>query len=110
MTAEQGGQELVIPDAIRTLLERRAQYMEWLAKLHDLGGKYRPEVAKRVRADYRERLTGVEDELHGHKEELEASLAQRRGRLSEFFHESPLVGIEIDLVRDESAVRKEIEL
>ena len=70
MTAEHEGLNLVIPDAIRTLLERRAQYMEWLAKLDDLGGKYRPEVAKRVRADYRARLTGVEDELHGHKEEL----------------------------------------
>ncbi len=84
MTAEQGGQDLVIPDAIRTLLERRAQYMEWLAKLDDLGGKYRPEVAKRVRADYRDRLTGVEDELHGHREELEASLSQRQGQLAGF--------------------------
>ncbi len=84
MTAEQGGQDLVIPDAIRTLLERRAQYMEWLAKLDDLGGKYRPEVAKRVRADYRDRLTGVEDELHGHREELETSLSQRQGQLAGF--------------------------
>ena len=84
MTAEQGGQDLVIPDAIRTLLERRAQYMEWLAKLDDLGGNYRPEVAKRVRADYRDRLTGVEDELHGHREELEASLSQRKGQLGQF--------------------------
>ena len=74
----------MIPDAIRTLLERRAQYMEWLAKLDDLGGKYRPEVAKRVRADYRDRLTGVEDELHGHREELEASLSQRQGQLAGF--------------------------
>ncbi len=84
MTAEQGGQDLVIPDAIRTLLERRAQYMEWLTKLDDLGGKYRPEVAKRVRGDYRDRLTGVEDELHGHREELEASLSQRQGQLAGF--------------------------
>ena len=84
MTAEQGGQDLVIPDAIRTLLERRAQYMEWLTKLDDLGGKYRPEVAKRVRADYRDRLTGVEAELHGHREELEASLSQRQGQLAGF--------------------------
>ena len=84
MTAEQGGQDLVIPDAIRTLLERRAQYMEWLTKLDDLGGKYRPEVAKRVRGDYRDRLTGVEDELHGHREELEASLSQRQGQLEGF--------------------------
>jgi hypothetical protein len=96
MTAEQEGQDLVIPDAIRTLLERRAQYMEWLAKLHDLGGKYRPEVAKRVRADYRNRLTGVEDELHGHKEELEASLAQRKGKLAEFEQHHDLCAAELE--------------
>ena len=96
MTTEQGGQDLVIPDAIRTLLERRAQYMEWLAKLDDLGGKYRPEVAKRVRADYRTRLTGVEDELHGHKEELEASLRQRKQQLSEFMQRHEVCAAELE--------------
>ena len=96
MTAEQGGQDLVIPDAIRTLLERRAQYMEWLAKLDDLGGKYRPEVAKRVRADYRTRLTGVEDELHGHKEELESSLWQRKQQLSEFMQRHEVCAAELE--------------
>ena len=96
MTAEQGGQDLVIPDAIRTLLERRAQYMEWLAKLDDLGGKYRPEVAKRVRADYRGRLTGVEDELHGHKEELESTLYQRKQQLSEFKQRHEICAAELE--------------
>lgn len=96
MTAEQGGQDLVIPDAIRTLLERRAQYMEWLAKLDDLGGKYRPEVAKRVRADYRDRLTGVEDELHGHREELEASLSQRQGQLAGFEQRHDVCAAELE--------------
>lgn len=96
MTAEQGGQDLVIPDAIRTLLERRAQYMEWLAKLDDLGGKYRPAVAKRVRADYRDRLTGVEDELHGHKEEIETSLSQRKGQLSAFEERHDVCAAELE--------------
>lgn len=96
MTAEQGGQDLVIPDAIRTLLERRAQYMEWLAKLDDLGGKYRPAVAKRVRADYRDRLTGVEDELHGHKEEIESSLSQRKGQLSAFEERHDVCAAELE--------------
>ena len=96
MTAQQGGQDLVIPDAIRTLLVRRAQYMEWLAKLDDLGGKYRPEVAKRVRADYRTRLTGVEDELHGHKEELESSLWQRKQQLSEFMQRHEVCAAELE--------------
>jgi hypothetical protein len=96
MNAEQGGQDLVIPDAIRTLLERRAQYMEWLAKLDDLGGKYRPAVAKRVRADYRDRLTGVEDELHGHKEEIETSLSQRKGQLSAFEERHDVCATELE--------------
>ena len=96
MNAEQGGQDLVIPDAIRTLLERRAQYMEWLAKLDDLGGKYRPAVAKRVRADYRDRLTGVEDELHGHKEEIETSLSQRKGQLSAFEERHDVCAAELE--------------
>jgi hypothetical protein len=96
MTAEQGGQNLVIPDAIRMLLERRAQYMEWLTKLDDLGGRYRPEVAKRVRADYRDRLTGVEDELHGHREELESSLSQRKKQLSEFEQRHEICAAELE--------------
>jgi antitoxin Phd len=33
-----------------------------------------------------------------------------RGKLSDFFRESPLVGIEMDLSRDKSAARKDIEL
>jgi hypothetical protein len=96
MTAEHEGLNLVIPDAIRTLLERRAQYMEWLAKLDDLGGKYRPEVAKRVRADYRARLTGVEDELHGHKEELESSLFRRKQQLSELEQRHDVCAAELE--------------
>jgi hypothetical protein len=96
MTDEQGGQDLVIPDAIRTLLERRAQYMEWLAKLDDLGGKYRPAVAKRVRADYRDRLTGVENELHGHKEELESSLSHRKHQLAEFEQRHDVCAAELE--------------
>jgi len=96
MTAEQGGQDLVIPDAIRTLLEQRARYMEWLAKLDDLGGNYRPAVAKRVRADYSDRLTGVEDELHGHKEEIETSLSQRKGQLSAFEQRHDVCAAELE--------------
>jgi len=73
----------VIPEAIRSLLEQRAQYLEWLAKLDDLGGQYRPEVARRVRGDYQDRLMGVEDELHGHQAEPESSLTERQSRLGE---------------------------
>jgi prevent-host-death family protein len=33
-----------------------------------------------------------------------------RGSLSAFFRDSPLVGVDLDLVRDKSKVREEIEL
>lgn len=82
MTAEQGTQDFVIPDAIRTLLEQRTRYMEWLSKLDGLDGDFRPEVADRVRQDYRDRLTGVEAQLLGHREELETTLASRREQLA----------------------------
>jgi hypothetical protein len=73
----------VIPDAIRDLLEQRARFHDWLEKLDDLGGKYRPDVADRVREDYRSRLRSVEKELHGHRSELEGSLEEHRGRLED---------------------------
>ncbi len=73
----------MIPDVIRDLLEQRSRYQEWLEKLDDVGGKYRPEVADRVREDYRSRLRSVEKELHAHRSELETSLEEHRGRLEE---------------------------
>lgn len=33
-----------------------------------------------------------------------------RGRLSDFFRESPLVGIDLDLARDKSDAREDVEL
>jgi hypothetical protein len=83
MNAELEGDGQVIPDAIRDLLEQRARYHDWLQKLEDVGGKYRPEVADRVRTDYRARLSSVEKELHGHRSVLEGSLEEHGGRLDE---------------------------
>jgi hypothetical protein len=83
MNAEREGDDQVIPDAIRDLLEQRARYHDWLEKLDDVGGKYRAEVADRVREDYRSRLGSVEKELHDHRSELEGSLEEHRGRLAE---------------------------
>ncbi len=33
-----------------------------------------------------------------------------RGRLSDFFRESPLMGVDLDLSRDKSAAREDVEL
>lgn len=73
----------VIPDAIRDLLEKRATFLEWLTRLDDLGGEFRPEVAHKVRADYAGRLSAVEGELEGHRAELETALADRTARVDE---------------------------
>jgi hypothetical protein len=98
MNAEQEGRGMVIPEAIRSLLEQRAQYMAWLARLDDLGGQYRHEVASRVRADYSDRLTGVEDQLLGHRAELESSLSERQSRLAELEERHELCAAELEEV------------
>lgn len=73
----------VVPEAVRQLLEQRSTYREWLARLDEVGGKYRSEVAERVRVDYEARLDGVGEELAEHRHELAASLERRRARLDE---------------------------
>jgi hypothetical protein len=60
---------------IESLLQQRAQYEQWLARLDSAGDKAPPAVRARVRGDYESRLRGVIDELRGHaatiSEELE---------------------------------------
>jgi hypothetical protein len=60
---------------IEALLQQRAQYEQWLARLDSAGDKAPPAVRARVRGDYESRLRGVIDELRGHaatiSEELE---------------------------------------
>jgi hypothetical protein len=50
---------------IEELLEQRAQYEEWLAKLDASGDKAPPAVRQRVRGDYEARLQGVMEQLRG---------------------------------------------
>jgi hypothetical protein len=71
-----------IPEQISQLLERRSTFRGWLDQLESRAGDVRPEVYERVRSDYRERLSMVEDELAGHRESLERSLAECRERVS----------------------------
>lgn len=73
----------VVPEAVRQLLEQRSTYREWLSRLDEVGGKYRSEVAERVRVDYEARLEGVGEELAEHRHELVSSLERRRDRLDE---------------------------
>jgi len=71
-----------IPEEITELLEKKSTFREWLDRLEGRGEEVRPEVYERVRGDYLERLSGVEAELTGHREELESSLARCRERVA----------------------------
>jgi hypothetical protein len=60
---------------IEALLQQRAQFEQWLARLDSAGDKAPPAVRARVRGDYESRLRAVIEELRGHaatiSEELE---------------------------------------
>lgn len=83
MSAKPDRKSSVVPEGIRSLLEQRTTYQEWLGRLGEVGAQYRSEVAERVRTDYEARLADVARDLEGHRSELETSLDQRRGRLNE---------------------------
>lgn len=53
-------------DSIEALLEQRAQFEQWLAKLDSTADKAPQAVRQKVRADYEVRLRGVIERLRGH--------------------------------------------
>jgi hypothetical protein len=53
-------------NSIEALLEQRAQFEVWLAKLDSAADKAPPAVRQKVRADYEVRLRGVIDRLRSH--------------------------------------------
>ncbi|HEU4473550.1 MAG TPA: zinc finger Ran-binding domain-containing protein [Gemmatimonadales bacterium] len=53
-------------NSIEALLEQRAQFEQWLAKLDATADKAPPAVRQKVRADYQARLQGVIERLRGH--------------------------------------------
>lgn len=72
---------------IEALLQRRAQYEQWLARLDAAGDKAPPAVRQRVRADYEARLKGVIDELRGHAATITEELERHRGTQAELDRE-----------------------
>ncbi|MGI9040098.1 MAG: hypothetical protein ACR2HK_03165 [Gemmatimonadales bacterium] len=66
---------------IESLLEQRALYEQWLAKLDAAANKAPPTVRMKVRGDYEARLHGVIEQLRGHgatiTEELERHQASQ---------------------------------
>ena len=53
-------------NSIEALLEQRAQFEQWLAKLDSAANKAPQAVRQKVRADYEVRLRGVIERLRGH--------------------------------------------
>jgi hypothetical protein len=65
-------------DSIEALLQQRAQYEQWLARLDSAGDKAPPAVRAKVRGDYEARLRGVIDELRGHAATIAAELDRHK--------------------------------
>ena len=63
---------------IEQLLEERARFEQWLVKLDEAGNTAPEPVRQRVRADYRQRLEGVLDQLRSHSSTITADLERHR--------------------------------
>ena len=63
---------------IEGLLQQRAQYEQWLARLDAAGDKAPPSVRERVRGDYDARLKGVIEQLRGHSTTISEELERHR--------------------------------
>jgi hypothetical protein len=63
---------------IEGLLQQRAQYEQWLARLDAAGDKAPPSVRDRVRGDYEARLKGVIEQLRGHSATISEELERHR--------------------------------
>jgi outer membrane biosynthesis protein TonB len=63
---------------IEGLLQQRAQYEQWLARLDAAGDKAPPAVRERVRSVYDARLKGVIDQLRGHSATISEELERHR--------------------------------
>ena len=94
------GDDQIIPTAINALMEQRATFQGWLDKLDQKRGNASPDVYRKVLSDYRERLEEVEEELTGHRTELESTLDEHRERVEKLEEER----------NDRSAELEEVEL
>src|SRR6476469_3944348 len=63
---------------IEGLLQQRAQYEQWLARLDAAGDKAPPGVRAKVRGDYEARLRGVIDELRSHAATIAGELDRHK--------------------------------
>ncbi len=64
---------------IESLLQQRAQFEQWLARLDSAGDKAPPAVRAKVRSDYEARLRGVIDQLRGFAATIAEELDRHKG-------------------------------
>lgn len=72
---------------IEALLQERAKFEQWLARLDSAGEKAPQSVRQKVRADYEARLGGVIQELRGHAATISGELERHRGKQAELDRE-----------------------
>jgi hypothetical protein len=70
-------------NSIEALLEQRAQFEQWLAKLDATADKAPQAVRQKVRADYQMRLQGVIERLRGHSATIAEELHRHQTTQSE---------------------------
>ena len=70
-------------DTIESLLEQRAQFEQWLAKLDSAANKAPASVRHKVRGDYEARLRGVIERLRGHAATIAGELERHQGSQAE---------------------------
>src|SRR4051812_30842028 len=64
---------------IEALLQQRAQFEHWLARLDSAGDKAPLAVRAKVRHDYEARLRGVIEQLRGHAATIAEELDRHKG-------------------------------
>ena len=70
-------------ETIESLLEQRAQFEQWLAKLDSAANKAPASVRHKVRGDYEARLRGVIERLRGHAATIAGELERHQGSQAE---------------------------
>jgi len=70
-------------NSIEALLEQRAQFEQWLAKLDSTSDKAPQSVRQKVRADYEVRLRGVIERLRGHSTTIADDLHRHQATQAE---------------------------
>ncbi len=68
---------------IEALLQERARFQQWLAKLDSSAGSAPAAVRAKVRADYQGRLQAVIEQLKSHAETIRAALDRHQGEQQE---------------------------